>query len=439
MTALPSVGHISNNARTEGEVKTDLEAMRDVEAEMPGGSVAQTLTISSGNITPATQSSPIIVVDTEAAAATDDLTNILQTNTRDGHVLFIRSANDSRDPTVKHNAGGAGTILLADSADYVLATTKQWLILYRSGTTWIEIGRHYGDNLSLFRTYLGLGTAALVNTGTAGGNVPTNTQAATLYAALAGATGQTFNVGTATANEHALRKEQFDAVVNELLGAQAESTLTIASGDVTPTRAIHSLDTEAAAAADDLDHFLQTNLDDGRLLLVRAVNASHVVTLKHNTGGAGNIQSVNGADIVLDATTKWVLFQRRSTSWYEVIRGNFSGTRYTSSDITISDGGSGNLTHGLGTTPVKVWFALVCQNSSCGFSPGDIVFQDLITYQGTSFPEQGVVFNVSSTQVSYKFGQPTLALPVFMLIHKTTGILTFAPNADWKMRVYAEI
>lgn len=436
MTAIPAVGHISNNARTEGEVKTDLEAIRDVEAELPGGAVAQTLTLSSDAITPATQSSPILVVDTEGGGATDDLSTITQTNTRDGHILFIRSANDARDVVVKHNVGGTGKILLASSADYTLATTKQFLILYRSGTTWIEIGRHYGDSVSLFRTYLGLGTAAVVDTGTGATNVPTITQADGRYAALAGATAQTFNVGTATANEHALRKEQFDAVVNELLGSQAETTLTLATDAVTPTRAIHSIDTEAAAASDDLATLSTANLDDGRLLLIRAVNAARVITVKH---GGGNISTATGADIVLDATTKYVLLQRRSTTWYEVGRFGFIAGRYTSPDQTISDGGSANLNHLLGSTPAKVWFALVCQNSSAGYSPGEIVHQNLMTFDNSTAVNQGVAFTVTSTQVSYKYGQPNLALPVFMIVHKTSGVLSSAANGDWKMRVYAEL
>jgi len=46
------------------------------------------------------------------------------------------------------------------------------LILQRVGTDWIEVGRFYGTNLAQQRTDLGLGTAAVLNTGTAEGDIP---------------------------------------------------------------------------------------------------------------------------------------------------------------------------------------------------------------------------------------------------------------------------
>jgi hypothetical protein len=94
---------------------------------------AVTLTIASGVITP-TQNWH--VVDTEGAAATDDLTNIGSTDTADGFPLFIRQANDARDITIKHNTGnikcpGAVDIALTDSTQILLliydATLEYWL------------------------------------------------------------------------------------------------------------------------------------------------------------------------------------------------------------------------------------------------------------------------------------------------------------------------
>ena len=41
-------------------------------------------------------------------------------------------------------------------------------------------------------------------------------------------------------------------VISELLGGQAETELTISAGSITPTAAIHTVDTEADASSDDL-------------------------------------------------------------------------------------------------------------------------------------------------------------------------------------------
>ncbi|MBX9877642.1 MAG: hypothetical protein K2Y22_04220 [Candidatus Obscuribacterales bacterium] len=227
-STLPADGYISNAARTVGEMKTALETVRDVIAELPGGAAAQSLTISSGSITPANEGGAVIVVDTEGAAASDDLTNIVQTNTPDGRILIVTSADDGRDPTIKNAAGGAGQIFTGDGADVVLKTTKMYLVLRRSGTGWNEIARSYGDQVGDFRTYLGLGTAAVVNTGTGASNVPTITQADARYAALAGSASQVFSVNTPSTSNHATTKAYVDAALQ--LPALTQGRLTLETG-----------------------------------------------------------------------------------------------------------------------------------------------------------------------------------------------------------------
>ncbi|MBI3452414.1 MAG: hypothetical protein HY057_06200 [Rhodospirillales bacterium] len=110
------------------------------------------------------------------------------------------------------------------------------------------------------------------------------------------------------------------AVMRELLGGEAETTLTIAAGAITPTRACHAVDTEMAAAADDLANIATTSHPDGRLLLIRCANAARVVTVKHNAGGAGQAALVGGLDFVLDNATKWLLLKRTGANWEEIVR-----------------------------------------------------------------------------------------------------------------------
>lgn len=141
MATIPAAGYISDNGRTEGEVKASLEALIASLRQVPGAaSVELAATISGGSITPA-GAGGIIVVDTEAAAATDDLANILQTNYPDNACILLRNANAARVVTLKHAATGSGQMFLGRSADAVLDDTKRWLLLQRRGTDWYEVDR----------------------------------------------------------------------------------------------------------------------------------------------------------------------------------------------------------------------------------------------------------------------------------------------------------
>lgn len=139
MSTLPAANYLTDNARTEGEFKAGLEAMLAATKQIPGAGVAElAITIAAGSITPA-GSGGALVIDTESSAASDDLTNIVQTNYPDGSMLLLRNANSARTVIVKHAATGAGQILLARSADYVMDDTKKYLLLQRRSTDWVEI------------------------------------------------------------------------------------------------------------------------------------------------------------------------------------------------------------------------------------------------------------------------------------------------------------
>lgn len=290
MTSLPADNYINNASRTVAEQKVALESLRDVHAELPGGVVNSTLTIATGSVTP---TAGVHIIDTEAAAASDDLANIVTTNHPDGRLLLIRNANNSRSVVVKHNAGGAGQIALVDSADLTLSDTTMVLCLQRVGADWKEVFREYGNNKAADRAFWGI-----------------------------------------------------DQVIFELIGGHAPEALTISAGDITPTYAVMTIDTEGAAASDNLDHILQTNLDDGRLILIRAVNASRDVVVRHAQGGAGEIQLRDAANLTLAETTQWLFLERRGTSWYEIARFGFVAK--------IADGGTNNGSLGVSAAGIYV-------------------------------------------------------------------------------------
>lgn len=132
--------------------------------QLPGAQPKQSLTISSGNITP---NRALLVVDTEASAASDDLDHILQTNLPEsGRLLFVRAADTNRTIVLRHNQGGAGNLLLLGGVNYSLDDDKKISVLARDGSTWVELMRFYGSDSVAWRSFLGLGTASVLNRGT---------------------------------------------------------------------------------------------------------------------------------------------------------------------------------------------------------------------------------------------------------------------------------
>ena len=97
------------------------------------------LTISSGSITP---TGTYHRVDTEADAASDDLTTIVTTNIADGGLLLIQPENDARTVVVKNTASpAAGQWSTADGQDYALENIEDFILFKRRGTIWEEVSR----------------------------------------------------------------------------------------------------------------------------------------------------------------------------------------------------------------------------------------------------------------------------------------------------------
>ena len=88
-------------------------------------------------------------------------------------------------------------------------------------------------------------------------------------------------------------------------------TLTIATGTITETNvgSDYLLDTEGAAATDDLDTINGGN--DGEIICLGLVSAARKVNIKHNTG---NIWSENLANVAMSTTTQKVYLQYQAAS-----------------------------------------------------------------------------------------------------------------------------
>lgn len=96
MASIPAAGYLSTPGRTEGETKVALDSLVASLRHVPwSGQVEVACTIASGLIVPP-GAAGVVVVDTEAGAASDDLNNIVTTNYPDGAFLLIRNADAAR-------------------------------------------------------------------------------------------------------------------------------------------------------------------------------------------------------------------------------------------------------------------------------------------------------------------------------------------------------
>ena len=110
------------------------------------------------------------------------------------------------------------------------------------------------------------------------------------------------------------------AVLRELLGGSAETTLTISAGSVTPISGSHAIDTEGAASSDDITHMAVTNHPTGRFILIRAANAARTVIVNHAAGGSGQILLADASDFSLDDIDMFLLVRLIGTTWEEIFR-----------------------------------------------------------------------------------------------------------------------
>lgn len=87
--------------------------------------------------------------------------------------------------------------------------------------------------------------------------------------------------------------------IRHLPGAFPVQSVVITDGQITPTAAALSVDTEGGAPADDLTAIAPGDLHAGMLLALCSVDTGRKVTIK-NSAGASGIQTLDGKDVVLD-------------------------------------------------------------------------------------------------------------------------------------------
>tara|TARA_R110000772_G_scaffold203982_5_gene314145 strand:+ start:5692 stop:7080 length:1389 start_codon:yes stop_codon:yes gene_type:complete len=177
MATLPAANYLSNAARTEAEMQTALDALRDVVAEI-GSTAPTTRTISSGAMPVPTSSMALVQSEGHSGGSPDVLVTITTTGIDQGRIVILRNANTasttsaaSERISISHGTS-AGQIELADNASFILCAERLIALVY-SGNHWVELWRNYGrrnaEDSIYERNYLGLGTASVETIATANG------------------------------------------------------------------------------------------------------------------------------------------------------------------------------------------------------------------------------------------------------------------------------
>jgi hypothetical protein len=177
MADFPTDGYLSDNARSEGEMKSSFESLNGAAKQQIGGSW-ELADIVAGAIT-GVNSSMLYVVG-ESPPTQDNLVSISTSSYPAERIIMLRKQPGGSNINVVHNAApSGGQIQLqvkGDGDDYLITTLNQCLMLRQYGNSWYEVTRF---NITAIddRDRLGLGELATMDDGepdaaTLGGELP---------------------------------------------------------------------------------------------------------------------------------------------------------------------------------------------------------------------------------------------------------------------------
>jgi hypothetical protein len=111
---------------------------------------------------------------------------------------------------------------------------------------------------------------------------------------------------------------------------------------------------------------------------------------------------------------------------------------YTSTDQTITAGGTLTLAHGLGVTPKLVQFYLVCQTANNGYAVNDVVSPEHCP-QGNPFNGGlGLTCRIDSTNIFVIIGDQTASFDMDTATGGSVGGFFSITNTNWKLRIVAQ-
>ncbi len=239
-------------------------------------------------------------IDTESNDPTDDLDTI--NGGVDGAELVIRTVNNGRDVTVRHEIGN---ISLSNAVNYPMTDTRTTLSLVWSSTRslWLETSRSTGVS----------GTADTLSF-----DLDANTLTGTLAE---------FNT--------ALQSDSFfplsggvtvtgDVTINAIKSC-IPTELTVSSGVITVTRNFHHVDTESDGATDELDTINGgTAAREGMFLVLRSETDARDVTVRDESVNSGNIALTGNSSFTLSSRrdTLTLMWSNNHARWLEISRSS---------------------------------------------------------------------------------------------------------------------
>ena len=198
-SSVPADGYIDDSARTTTEVKSALNAALDVLRRMPGSSTGLTpYTISAGNLTPI-----VGWISVEPEGGTADFLDTIDVSAYSLGAEIVLQAGAGDTITINHNAGGSGSILLT-TATFAMTGSANITLRLDPSNFWSEVNRNFGTDTAAFRTYLGLGDAALEDVGS-GNGLDADTvdgQHASAFLAAAGTAANASQLGGVAASDY---------------------------------------------------------------------------------------------------------------------------------------------------------------------------------------------------------------------------------------------
>jgi hypothetical protein len=152
-------------------------------------------------------------------------------------------------------------------------------------------------------------------------------------------------------------KQGLDAILSvlrELPGGRAAAVVEIQGGAIEPDTALVLIETEGQASSDTLDLIATSHHPEGRLLLLRPATAGRSISVRNAFGGDGAIHLQGGTDLLLDATSRWLLLYRDELDWREITRFGFGGEGGSGGGEGEANTGANVNAEGIGVFEAKV-------------------------------------------------------------------------------------
>jgi hypothetical protein len=132
------------------------------------------------------------------------------------------------------------------------------------------------------------------------------------------------------------------AATLQLPGARGAQEVQIASGSITPDRALVVVDTVGgSSASSNLSTINVANMPTGSVLVLSSKDASRTVVVQHGTAGAGHIFLADGANLSLTHPSMALMLRRSGDRLHEI--GRFYGPQLAAARAFLGLGNAATL------------------------------------------------------------------------------------------------